>query len=68
MFFFQQTLNQWCKVFHLTGAICISTGLIYIFFGTSDVQKFNTYDDSISNEKELKLIIKKPNNSHNLDT
>ncbi|XP_050056500.1 sialin-like [Aphis gossypii] len=64
----QQTLSQWCKVFHLSGAICIGTGLIYIFFGTSDVQKFNTYDDSVSNEKELKLIVKKPNNSHNLDT
>lgn len=64
----QQTLSQWCKVFHLSGAICIGTGLIYIFFGTSDIQKFNTYDDSFSNEKELKLIVKKPNNSHNLDT
>lgn len=47
-------------MFYLTGAICICTGLIYIFFGTSDVQNWNVYDDPITNEKEIKLIIKNP--------
>ncbi|VVC32475.1 Hypothetical protein CINCED_3A020713 [Cinara cedri] len=63
--FHQQTLNQWCKVFYLSGAICISTGLVYIFFGTSKVQKWNAYDDSAANEKEMKLmklISKNPKN------
>uniref|UniRef100_A0A2H8TPE6 Putative inorganic phosphate cotransporter n=2 Tax=Melanaphis sacchari TaxID=742174 RepID=A0A2H8TPE6_9HEMI len=64
----QQTLSQWCKLFHLSGVICIGTGLIYLFFGTSDIQIWNTYDDSVSNEKELKLIVKKPNSSCVSDT
>ncbi|CAI6346107.1 unnamed protein product [Macrosiphum euphorbiae] len=57
--FNQQTLGQWCKVFHLSGAICICSGLIYTVFGTSDIQKWNTYEDPVLNEKELKLIVKK---------
>ncbi|KAL4108032.1 hypothetical protein QTP88_018290 [Uroleucon formosanum] len=65
----QQTLGQWCKVFHLSGAICICTGLIYIFFGTSDIQKWNEYNEPVVNEKELKSIVKKPpNSSHATDT
>lgn len=61
MDFFQQTLGQWCKVFHLSGAICICTGLIYTFLGTSDIQKWNTYENPVLNEKEMKLIVKKTN-------
>ncbi|KAL5235204.1 hypothetical protein ACI65C_002614 [Semiaphis heraclei] len=64
----QQTLSQWCKVFHLSGAICICTGLIYLFFGTSDIQKWNTYNDPVVSEKELKSIVKKPNSSNTMDT
>lgn len=60
IFFFQQTLSQWNKVFYLSGAITIISGLVYIFFGTSDVQKWNTYNYPLPNEKEMKLIIKKP--------
>lgn len=66
MYIFQQTLEQWNKVFYLSGAICITTGLIYISFGTSKVQKWNAYEDSRPNEKEMKLIaknIKKINNT-----
>ncbi|XP_022176320.1 sialin-like [Myzus persicae] len=64
----QQTLSQWCKVFNLSGAICICTGLIYIFFGTSDIQKWNTYNDPVVDEKELKSIVKKSNSSYSVDT
>lgn len=64
----QQNLSQWCKVFHLTGAICICTGSIYIFFGTSNIQKWNTYNDPVLNEKELKSIVEKPNSSYAVDT
>lgn len=53
---FQQTLRQWNKVFYLSGGICISSGLIYLFYGTSKVQKWNSYEDPKSNEKEMKLF------------
>lgn len=59
LYIFQQTLEQWNKVFYLSGAICIVTGLIYIFFGTSKVQKWNAYEESRPNEKEMKIIVKK---------
>lgn len=56
---FQQTLSQWNKVFYLSGGICISTGLIYLFFGTSDIQKWNTYESPELNRREMKLMVKK---------
>lgn len=56
---FQQTLSQWNKVFYLSGAICISSGLIYIFFGTSSVQEWNTYENPDLDEREMKLTHKK---------
>lgn len=65
LYIFQQTLEQWNKVFYLSGAICIVTGLIYIFFGTSKIQKWNTYEDSRPNEKEMKLITKKTKKINN---
>lgn len=60
--YFQQTLGQWNKVFFLSGGMCITTGLIYLFFGTSDVQKWNTYESPMFNKKEMKLMVKKPEN------
>jgi len=64
--YFQQNLSQWLKVFNLSGAICLTSGMIYLFFGTSKIQDWNTYGNQESNEKEMKLINKKSENINNL--
>ncbi|XP_050549187.1 sialin-like isoform X1 [Daktulosphaira vitifoliae] len=60
----QQTLGQWSKVFYLSSAICCSTGLLYIFFANSEVQKWNNKYDSVDIEKEMVLIKRKSDNNN----
>lgn len=37
----QQTLDQWNKVFFISGAISMTAGLIFCIFGSADVQPWN---------------------------
>lgn len=53
-------------MFYLSAAICIVTGLIYVLFGTSTVRKWNTYNEPTPDEKEMKLINKKPKSGNTL--
>ncbi|XP_050549186.1 sialin-like isoform X2 [Daktulosphaira vitifoliae] len=59
----QQTLGQWSKVFYISSAICCSTGLLYILFANSEVQKWNNKYDSDDIEKEMNDIKKKTNSN-----
>lgn len=52
-------------MFYLSGGLCIGTGLIYLFFGTSDVQKWNAYESPELNKKEMKLMITKKSENDN---
>lgn len=61
----QKTLSRWSKVFYLSGAICIITGLIFIIFGSSKVQKWNAYEVQMTNDSEMKLVSKKSKSVNN---
>ena len=41
VFSFQQTVGQWLKVFIICGCICYSGTLVYLMFGTSELQTWN---------------------------
>lgn len=60
--FFQQTLEQWRKVFLITASMLISTGLLYLLFGNSELQEWNSGYTSSKDLETLRPINNKANN------
>ena len=53
-FFFQQTLEQWNKVFFLSIGIVMSSAIAFIFFGTVKIQAWNFVENENKKEEEEK--------------
>ncbi|XP_025413767.1 vesicular glutamate transporter 1-like isoform X2 [Sipha flava] len=50
--FQQQTIEQWKKVFIVSAAVCSTTGLAFLIFGSSKLQKWNNVEQKDSKEIE----------------
>jgi len=55
LFCFQQTIEQWKKVFIVSAAFCSLTGIAFLIFGSSKLQKWNNEEQK--DVKEIQPIV-----------
>lgn len=50
----KSTFEEWTKIFWIGGGVYIVPALVFMVFGSGEVQKWNDLSDSKKKEKEIK--------------
>lgn len=53
---FQQTIDQWQKVFWIASSLLISCGIVYLMFTKSELHSWNSPTDKKSQRESEKMV------------